>query len=127
MVPASFYFLLLLIMKYVNKVILLGNATRDAELKSTRNGRSVCTFGLATSREWTDADGERQSMPEFHDLVVWGPFAEACAKHVKKGKPLYVEGCLHTSVIERRDGTKDRRTEIVVDEVVFLGIGPKAE
>jgi len=114
-------------MKYVNKVILLGNATRDAELKSTKNGHSICTFGLATSRTWTDANGERRVTPEFHDLVVWGPFGEACSKHVKKGKSLYVEGCLHTSVIERRDGTKDRRTEIVADEIVFMGQLPQAE
>lgn len=111
-------------MKYVNKVILLGNVTRDAELKSTKSGHSVCTFGLATSREWTDANGERQVTPEFHNLVVWGPYGEACAKHVKKGKPLYVEGRLHTSAIERSNGTKDRRTEIVVDEVVFVGLSP---
>lgn len=123
--PASTFFSFL-IMKYVNKVILLGNATRDAELKSTKNGHAVCTFGLATSREWTDAGGERQVAPEFHDVVVWGPFGEACAKHVKKGKPLYVEGRLHTSAIERSDGTKNRRTEIVAEEVVFLGQAPQA-
>lgn len=113
-------------MKYVNKVILLGNATRDAELKATKAGVPVCTFGLATNREWKDANGELRSQPEFHNLVVWNGLGEACAKHVKKGKPLYVEGHLRTTAGDRRDGSKFRRTEIVVDEVVFVGHNPTA-
>lgn len=108
-------------MKSVNKVLLIGNATRDAELKSTKAGQPVCTFGLATNREWRGHDGDVQQDVEFHSLVVWGPFAEACARHVKKGKPLYVEGHLKTGSFEGKGKATVHRTEVVVDELVFLG------
>lgn len=108
-------------MKNVNKVILLGNVTRDAELRKTATGVSVATFGLATRRAWRDDQGERHSAPEFHALVLWGAYAEGCAQHITQGKPLYIEGYLRTSEINRRDGSKDRRTEILVEELVFVG------
>ncbi|MFA7682282.1 MAG: single-stranded DNA-binding protein [Candidatus Peribacteraceae bacterium] len=108
-------------MKSVNKVTLLGNVTRDPELKSTTNGQSVCTFGLATNRVWKDASGEKQSLPEYHNLVAWGGLADFCEQNVKKGKPLYVEGYLKTRSWDSPEGTKIFRTEIVLENLVLLG------
>lgn len=108
-------------MKSVNKAILLGNVTRDPELKSTTGGQSVCTFGLATNRVWRDANGEKQSLPEYHNLVAWGGLAEFCAQNVRKGKPLYVEGYIKTRSWDSPEGTKIFRTEVVVENLVLLG------
>jgi len=108
-------------MKSVNSVTLLGNVTRDPELKSTTGGQSVCTFGLATNRVWKDANGEKQSLPEYHNLVAWSGLAEFIAQHVKKGKPLYVEGYLKTRSWDSPEGAKIFRTEIVVENVILLG------
>ena len=108
-------------MKSVNRVTLLGNVTRDPELKSTTNGQSVCTFGLATNRVWRDGGGEKQSLPEYHNLVSWGGLAEFCSQNVKKGKPLYVEGYLKTRSWDSPEGTKIFRTEIVLENIVLLG------
>lgn len=108
-------------MKSVNKVILLGNVTRDAELNSTIGERHVCQFGLATNRVWKDSNGEKQSLPEYHNVVCWGGLAEFAGQHVKKGKPLYLEGHLKTHVWETPEGIKKERTEIVLDNIVLLG------
>lgn len=108
-------------MKSVNKVILIGNVTRDPEVKSTQTGQSVCTFGLATNRVWKDQNGQRQSLPEFHNLVAWGGLAEFCGQSVKKGKPLYIEGYLKTRSWENPETkSKSYRTEIVIDNMVLL-------
>ena len=111
----------LLRMKSVNRATLLGNVTRDPELKALATGQSVCTFGLATNRTWKDAKGAKQSLPEFHNLVAWGGLAEFIAKNVKKGKPLYVEGYLKTRSWEAATGAKMFRTEIVLENMVLLG------
>lgn len=108
-------------MKSVNKVILLGNVTRDPELKSTTNGQSVCTFGLATNRVWRDSNGEKQSLPEYHNLVAWGGLAEFCGQNVRKGKPLYIEGYIKTRSWDGPEGTKIFRTEIVIENLILLG------
>lgn len=108
-------------MKSVNKVILLGNVTRDPELKATVGGQSVATFGLATNRVWKDQNGEKQSLPEYHNLVAWGGLAEFCAQNVRKGKPLYIEGYLKTRSWDGPEGSKIFRTEIVVENLVLLG------
>ncbi|MDD3896980.1 MAG: single-stranded DNA-binding protein [Candidatus Peribacteraceae bacterium] len=108
-------------MKSVNKVMLLGNVTRDPELKSTTGGQSVCTFGMATNRVWKDAVGEKQSLPEYHNLVAWGGLAEFCAQSIAKGKPLFVEGYLKTRSWDGPEGTKIFRTEIVAENIVLLG------
>jgi single-strand DNA-binding protein len=107
-------------MKSVNKVILLGNVTRDPELKATANGQSVATFGLATNRVWKDQTGEKQSLAEYHNLVAWGGLAEFCAQSVHKGKPLYVEGYLKTRSWDGPEASKIFRTEIVVENLVLL-------
>ncbi|MBU0766348.1 single-stranded DNA-binding protein [Patescibacteria group bacterium] len=108
-------------MKSVNKVTLLGNVTRDPELKNTTNGQSVCTFGLATNRVWRDGGGDKQSLPEYHNLVAWGGLAEFCSENVKKGKPLYIEGYLKTRSWDSPEGTKIFRTEVVLENIVLLG------
>lgn len=108
-------------MKSVNRVTLLGNVTRDPELKATTSGQSVCTFGLATNRVWRNATGEKQSLAEFHNLVAWGGLAEFCAQNIRKGKPLFVEGYLKTRSWDGPEGAKIFRTEIVVENIVLLG------
>jgi single-strand DNA-binding protein len=112
-------------MKSVNKVMLIGNVTRDPELKSTAGGQAVCTFGLATNRVWRDASGEKQSLPEYHNLVAWSRLGEFCQQNVRKGKPLYIEGYLKTRTWETAEGAKAFRTEIVVENLVLLG--PRTE
>lgn len=104
----------------VNRVTLLGNATRDPEALATKTGKQLSILGLATNRSWKDAQGERKSEPEFHHLVCWGPLAEFSAQRVKKGAPLYVEGRLHTGRWETEDGKEASRTEIIVDRLVLL-------
>jgi single-strand DNA-binding protein len=112
-------------MKSVNKVILLGNTTRDPQLKQTTGGQTVVTFGLATNRVWKDANGEKQSLPEYHNLVAWGRLAEFISENVRKGKPLFIEGYLKTRSWDSPEGTKIFRTEVVVDNIVL--VGPKTE
>lgn len=108
-------------MKSVNKVMLLGNVTRDPELKATANGQSVCTFGLATNRMWKDQNGQKQSLAEYHNLVAWGGLADFAAMNVKKGKPLFIEGYLKTRSWDGAEGNKVYRTEIVVENLVLIG------
>lgn len=114
-------------MKSVNKVTLLGSVTRDPEIKATTGGQSVCTFGLATNRVWKDPKGERQSLPEYHNIVAWGGLAEFCHQYVKKGKPLYIEGYLKTRSWDGPEGAKIFRTEIVMENVILLGPRETAE
>lgn len=113
-------------MKSVNKIILLGNVTRDPQLKATQNGQSVVTFGLATNRVWKDQNGVKQSLAEFHNLVAWGKLAEFIAQNVTKGKPLFIEGYLKTRSWDSPEGTKIFRTEIVVENIVLIGPRPES-
>lgn len=115
-------------MKNLNRVTLLGNCTRDAELKTTANGQPVCTFGLATNRSWKDAAGNLQTQTEFHNLVAWGKLAETTSQYVKKGKLLYAEGYLKTRAWDDAEsGKKMQRTEIVAENVIFLSPKEAAE
>lgn len=107
-------------MRSVNKVILIGNLTRDPELKSTTSGQTICTFGVATNREWINKSGEKQSLTEFHELAAWGRLGEICHEFLKKGTLVYIEGYLKTRSWEGEDGTKRFRTEIVVDDMTKL-------
>ena len=97
----------------LNKVQIIGNITQDIELKQTPNGQSVCSFSVATNRNWKDANGMRQEQAEFHNLVFWGKLAEIAGEYLQKGKKVYVEGRLQTRNWEAQDGTKRYRTEIV--------------
>ncbi|MEK7218967.1 MAG: single-stranded DNA-binding protein [Patescibacteria group bacterium] len=104
----------------VNRVTLLGNATRDPEVHATKAGREISVIGLATSRVWKDAKGERKSEPEYHRLVCFGALGALAQKRVRKGAPLYAEGRLHTSRWENPQGETMSRTEVVVDRLVLL-------
>jgi single-strand DNA-binding protein len=104
----------------INKAILLGNLTRDPVLRFTKSGKPVCDFGIATNRSWTNDKGERQELPEFHNIVVWGKLAEIASQYLAKGRKVYVEGRLQTRNYETADGQKRSRTEIVIDEMVML-------
>ncbi|OIP81449.1 single-stranded DNA-binding protein [Candidatus Peregrinibacteria bacterium CG22_combo_CG10-13_8_21_14_all_44_10] len=107
-------------MRTVNKVILIGNLTRDPELKETQNGQKVVTFGVATNREWTTSTGDKQESAEFTECVAWSKLAEICASLLTKGKLVYVEGYLKTRSWDQPDGTKKHRTEVVVEDMVIL-------
>lgn len=107
-------------MKSVNRVTLLGNVTRDPEVKATTNGQTIATFGLATNRTWKNEAGEKQSAAEFHNLAVWGKLGEFCGQYVKTGQPLYVEGYLKTRSWDGPEGSKIFRTEIVVENLIIL-------
>lgn len=104
----------------VNKVILVGNLTRDPELRYTPQGTAVCDFGLATNRDWTTSDGERQEAAEFHNLVAWRKLAELCDQLLKKGSKVYIEGRLQTRDWTNDQGERRYKTEIVVREMILL-------
>ena len=114
-------------MRSVNKVILIGNLTRDPELKQTPGGQNIVTFGMATNREWVTKDGRKNNLAEFHDVVAWANLAEICHKYLKKGKLVYVEGYLKTRSWDLPDGTKKFRTEIVVQDMIMLDKRPGGE
>lgn len=107
----------------LNKVLLIGNLTRDPELRYTPSGSAVATLGLATNRSWTTDEGEKKETAEFHTIIAWNRLAEICAEYLKKGSQVYVEGRLSTREWEAQDGTKRRTTEIVANEVIFLSGG----
>lgn len=109
-----------LFMFHVNRVTLLGNATRNPETHTTKAGQRRTVIGLATLRNWTDEAGNKHSAPEFHRLVCFGKLAEFTADRVKKGSPLYVEGRLHTHHSENKNGEAKTGTEIIVDRLVLL-------
>lgn len=106
----------------LNKVMLLGNLTRDPELRYTPGGTAVCTFGLATNRSWTPSDGgEAQEETEFHRVVAWSKLAEICSQLLFKGRKVYVEGRLQTRRWTGQDGQERTTTEVVIDEMIALG------
>lgn len=103
---------------YLNKALLIGNLTRDPELKSLPSGMQVATFGMATNRVYRDRDGNKQESTEFHNVVAFGRQGELCAQYLKKGSSCYIEGRLQTRSWDK-DGEKRYRTEIVADRVQF--------
>lgn len=109
---------------YLNKAILIGNLTRDPELRSLPSGIKVCTFSIATNRVWKDKNGARQESTDYHNVVVFGRQAETVAQYMKKGSSILVEGRIQTrSWDDKTSGEKKYRTEIVADRTQF---GPKA-
>lgn len=108
---------------YLNKAIVIGNLTRDPELRSLPSGIKVCTFSLATNRVWKDKNGARQESADYHNVVVFGRQAETVAQYMKKGSSILVEGRMQTrSWDDKTSGEKKYRTEIVADRTQF---GPK--
>src|SRR6476660_5565015 len=107
----------------VNKVILVGNLGRDAELRYTPGGAAVATLNLATTEVWNDKGGQRQEKTEWHRIVLWGKQAESLQEYLTKGKQSYVEGRLQTRQWDDKDGNKRYTTEIKADRITLLGGG----
>ncbi|MBT6401759.1 single-stranded DNA-binding protein [candidate division WWE3 bacterium] len=103
----------------VNKVILIGNLTRDPELRYTPQGHAVCTFGIATNREWV-TNGEKQESADFHNIVAWNKLGELCSQLLKKGTKAFLEGRIQTRSWDGDDGVKRYKTEIVINEMLIL-------
>ena len=105
----------------LNKVMIIGHLGRDPEMRYTPNGRPVTSFSVATTRNWTSAEGERREETEWFNVVAWGNLAEICKMHLTKGQQVYVEGRLQTRGWEDEDGKKHFRTELVANEMILLG------
>ncbi len=107
---------------YLNKALVIGNLTRDPEIKSLPSGIQVCTFSLATNRVWKNKEGVKQESADYHNIVVFGRQAETAAQFLRKGASALVEGRMQTRSWDAADGTKKYRTEIVADRIQF---GPR--
>jgi len=106
----------------LNKVFILGNLTRDPELRQTSSGQNVATFGVATNRMWTDQSGTKQTQAEFHNIVLWGRLAEIAHQYLAKGRLVLIEGRLNTRTWQDQSGQKRNRTEIVAEN---MQLGPR--
>ena len=111
-------------MRSINKVILIGNLTRDPEMRQTPNGQQVATFGIATNREWVTRDGMRHTSSEYHEVVAWSRLADICGKYLKKSKLVYIEGYLKTRSWDTPEGIKKFKTEIVIQDMIMLDKRP---
>lgn len=109
------------IVRGLNKVMVIGNVGRDPEMRYIPSGKPVTSFSVATSRSWTNAEGERCEETEWFNVVAWGNLAEICKQHLRKGQQVYVEGRLQTRSWEDHDGRKRFRTELVAGEMIMLG------
>lgn len=108
-------------MRSINKVIIIGNLTRDPVMKMTQSGQPVVTFGVATNRQWSTRDSQKHNSTEFHEVVAWAKLAEICDKYIRKGNLVYIEGYLKTRSWEGTEGEGKRyRTEIVVQDIIML-------
>ena len=107
----------------VNKVILVGNLGRDAELRYTPGGAAVAKFSLATTEKWTDKSGSLQERTEWHNIDLWGKQAETLNEYLRKGKQVYIEGRLQTDEYTDKEGIKRKTTRVRCDRVVLLGGG----
>lgn len=104
---------------YLNKAVIIGNLTRDPEIKALPSGIKVCSFSLATNRVWKDKNGAKQESVDYHNIVVFGRQAETAGQYLKKGSSALVEGRMQTRSWDGTDGQKRYRTEIVADRVQF--------
>ena len=109
---------------YLNRAIIIGNLTRDPELKTLPSGISITSFGVATNRIWKDKNNQKQESTDFHNIVVFGRQAETAAQYLRKGASVLVEGRIQTRSWDAPDGAKKYRTEIVADRIQF---GPKRD
>jgi single-strand DNA-binding protein len=105
----------------LNKVLVIGNVGRDPEMRYIPSGKPVTSFSVATSRTWTNSEGERREETEWFNVVAWGNLAEICKQHLRKGQQVYVEGRLQTRSWEDHEGRKRFRTELVASEMILLG------
>ncbi len=104
----------------LNKAMIIGNATRDTELRTTPNGRSVASFAVATKRRYKDGSGEQREEVQYHEIVAWGKLAEIVNQYIQKGSKVYVEGRIQTRHWEGQDGNRRERTEIIADNIINL-------
>lgn len=104
----------------LNKAMIIGNLTRDPEMRNTPSGAQVASFSVATSLVWTDQSGQKQQKSEFHNIVAWRKLAEICGQYLRKGAKVYVEGRLQTTEWAGQDGVKRYRTEIVLENMIML-------
>ena len=111
----------------LNKVMLIGNLTRDPELKYTPSGTAVCNFGLATNRSWQTDEGEKHEETEFFGCVAWNKLADLCGQFLVKGRKVYIEGRLSTRKWTGQDGQERQKTEIVVEDMILLDNKAKEE
>lgn len=104
----------------LNKAMVIGNLTRDPEMRSTPSGQNVASFSVATSLTWTDNSGQQQKKTEFHNIIAWRKLADICGQYLHKGSKVYIEGRLQTSDWTGQDGVKKYRTEIIVENMIML-------
>jgi len=114
-------------MRDLNKVMLIGNLTRDPELRSTNSGQTVASFAVATNRSWNDAQGTRQDAVEYIDIVAWGKLAEIVGQIYRKGRRTYIEGRLQTRSWDAQDGSKRYKTEVIASDLILLDKAPAGE
>ncbi len=111
----------------LNRVQLIGNLTRDPELRYTPSGSPVCSFSLATNRTWTTDDGQKHEEADFHRIVAWNKLAELCSQFLVKGRKVYVEGRLSTRNWTTQDGQPRSTTEVVIDDMILLDAKRRGE
>ena len=110
----------------LNRAQIIGNLTRDPESRSTPTGQTVCSFSIATTYSYKDANGQKVEKPEYHNIVAWGKLAEICTQFLAKGRKVFAEGRLQTREWTTQDGQKRNRTEIIAENVILLdrpGVG----
>lgn len=105
----------------LNKAMIIGNLTRDPEIRTTPTGQTVASFDVATNFIWTDQSGQKQERVEYHHVAAWRRLAEICGQYLKKGSKVYIEGRLQTRDWVGQDGAKRSRTEIVAENMIMLG------
>ena len=108
-------------MKCLNKVMIIGSVGREPEMRYMPSGRAVTSFSVATTRSWTNAEGQRREETEWFNVIAWGNLAEICKQHLHKGQQVYVEGRLQTRQWEDSEGKKCFRTEVVAEEMIVMG------
>ncbi len=104
----------------LNKAMIIGNLTRDPEIRNTPNGQSVASFSVATNFVWKDQSGQKQERAEFHNIVAWRRLAEICGQYLHKGSKIYIEGRMQTKDWTGQDGVKRYKTEIVAENMIML-------
>jgi len=104
----------------LNKVMIIGNLTRDPEVRNTPNGTNVASFSVATNFVWKDQNGQKQEKAEFHNIVAWRKLADICSQYLRKGSKVYLEGRLQTRDWDGQDGVKRYRTEIIAENMIML-------
>jgi single-strand DNA-binding protein len=107
----------------LNRAEIIGNLTRDPELRKTTSGQSVASFSVATNRAYTDSTGVKKEQADYHNVVAWGRLAEICSQYLTKGKKVYIDGRMQTRDWEGQDGQKKYRTEIVAENMIMLDRG----